>query len=74
MKNEGILKAAEQLKQAIEQAHNSNNRSQDVLGAIQEFLKSINSNINPGENSPLNTPDILRDIEKSIASTNNNKA
>ncbi|CFX77911.1 Uncharacterized [Syntrophomonas zehnderi OL-4] len=74
MKNEGILKAAEQLKQAIELAHNSNNRSQDVLKAIQEFLKNINSNINPGENSPLNSPDVTQEIENSIVSTDNNEA
>lgn len=59
MKNEGIEQAAELLKEKIQLAHNGNNRSQDILRAIREFLADIGTNI------PVNAQqEILRSVEE----------
>ncbi len=65
MKNEGIELAAELFKEKVQLAQNSNNRSQDILRAIQEFLADIGTNIPSAENIPVNAQqEILRSVEE----------
>ena len=65
MKNEGIEQAAELFREKIQLAHNSNNRSQDILRAIREFLADIGTNIPNAENIPVNAQqEILRSVEE----------
>lgn len=73
MKKEGIEKAAELFREKIALAHNSQNRSQEILGAIREFLKDIGTNIESKENSPVSAQqEILPGVDQLIEKAANN--
>jgi len=63
MKNKGIEQASELFRKRIQMAQNSNNRSQDIFRAIQEFLADIGTNIPNTENTPIQQ-EILRSVEE----------
>lgn len=65
MTNEGIQQAAEVFREKIQLAQASQNRSQDILKAIREFLADLSSKIPNTESiPPAAQQEIIRGFEE----------